>query len=312
MPLLEVRDLHTHFPTPLGVVRACNGISFAVNAGEVLGLVGESGSGKTIAALSILGLVPPPGRIVAGSIRFAGEELVGAPEWRLRQLRGRSIGMVFQDAGRALDPVHTIGGHLREAAGPGTDAGALLERVGLSPRLAGRFPHQLSGGQRQRAMIAIAIARNPPLIIADEPTTAVDTISQVQVVRELVRIQRELGCALIVISHHLGLISRVADRVAVMYLGRILEQNTVAGFAHEPLHPYTRALLAATPTLEGGQRLASIPGLPARMTEVPPGCPFHPRCAHVIARCTVEVPALRALESGRAAACHLLDEEVMA
>jgi oligopeptide/dipeptide ABC transporter ATP-binding protein len=312
MSLLEVRDLHTTFPTPAGVVRACDGVSFEVGAGEVLGIVGESGSGKTIAALSVLGLVPPPGRIEQSSVRLNGEELVGAPEKRLRQIRGRQIGMIFQDAGRALDPVHTIGSHLKEAAGRGAGPVDLLARVGLSRDIAGRYPHQLSGGQRQRAMIAVAIARNPPLVIADEPTTAVDSVTQIQVLRELVRIRGELGCALIVISHNMGLISRIADRVAVMYLGRIVEQNSVAGFALRPLHPYSRALLAATPSLEGGERLTSIPGTPARMTEVPAGCAFHPRCPHVAAECEIDRPHLRDFGDRTSAACHLLGGQIPA
>ena len=311
--LLEVRHLHTVFPTPFGTVRACNDVSFDVAPGEVLGIVGESGSGKTLTALSVLGLVPPPGRIEAGSIRFAGEELVGAPESRLRQLRGRDVGMVFQDAGRALDPVHTIASQLREAAASKlADVGALLARVGLDGRLASRYPHELSGGQRQRAMIAIAIARNPRLVIADEPTTAVDSISQIQVLRELARIQRELGCALIVISHNLGLISRLADRVMVMYLGRVMEQNRVADFVSAPRHPYAQALLAATPSLDQDRRsgrLAGIGGMPARMTEIPSGCPFHPRCPHADALCATDVPVWREFAGGSGAACHLLADD---
>lgn len=309
MALLEVRHLATVFPTPFGPIRACNDVSFHVEPGEVLGIVGESGSGKTLTALSVLGLVPPPGRVEAGSIRFAGEELRGAPEPRLRRLRGREIGMVFQDAGRALDPVHTIASQLREAAGRDANVRALLGRLGLDGRLAARYPHELSGGQRQRAMIAIAIARNPRLVIADEPTTAVDSISQIQVLRELARIQRELGCALIVISHNLGLISRLADRVLVMYLGRVMEQNAVSAFVRAPRHPYAQALLAATPSLDQDRhsgRLAGVRGTPARMIEVPPGCPFHPRCPHATARCAAEVPAWLSYPDGSGAACHLL------
>jgi oligopeptide/dipeptide ABC transporter ATP-binding protein len=311
MALLEVHHLVTSFPTPFGTVRACNDVSFEVQPGEVVGIVGESGSGKTLTALSVLGLVPRPGRVESGSIRFAGEELVGARDSRLRQLRGREIGMVFQDAGRALDPVHTIASQLREAAGKDCDPGALLARVGLDRRLASRYPHELSGGQRQRAMIAIAISRNPRLVIADEPTTAVDSISQIQVLRELARIQRELGCALIVISHNLGLISCLADRVVVMYLGRIAEQNDVRAFVRAPRHPYARALLAATPSLDADRRtarLAGIRGLPARMTEIPPGCPFHPRCPVALPRCAEETPAWRAFPDGSGAACHVVDD----
>jgi oligopeptide/dipeptide ABC transporter ATP-binding protein len=312
MALLEVRDLHTVFPTPFGPIRACDGVSFDVEPGEVVGIVGESGSGKSIAALSILGLVPPPGRVERGSIRLDGEELAGASERRLRQLRGTAIGMVFQDAGRALDPVQNVRAHLREAAGRTADEPRLLERVGLSPTLLGRYPHELSGGQRQRVMIAIAIARNPRLVIADEPTTAVDSISQVQVLRELVRIRRELGCALIVISHNLGLVSRVADRVVVMYLGRVLERNTIARFVAGPRHPYARALLAATPSLTADGPLAAIPGTPARMTEVPSGCVFHPRCPHAGPECVATRPALRPLPAGELVACHMVHDAAAA
>jgi oligopeptide/dipeptide ABC transporter ATP-binding protein len=311
MALLEVRNLHTVFPTPFGPVRACNDVSFDVQPGEILGIVGESGSGKTLTALSVLGLVPAPGRIEAGSIRFSGQELVGAPAERLRLLRGRDVGMVFQDAGRALDPVHTIASQLREAGGKEADVHALLGRVGLDGRLAARYPHELSGGQRQRAMIAIAIARNPRLVIADEPTTAVDSISQIQVLRELARIQRELGCALIVISHNLGVISRLADRVMVMYLGRVMEHNDVTEFVGAPRHPYAQALLGATPSLtieRRSGRLAGIQGLPARMTEIPPGCPFHPRCPIAVGKCATDVPAWRAFPDGGGAACHLVTD----
>jgi oligopeptide/dipeptide ABC transporter ATP-binding protein len=187
-------------------------------------------------------------------------------------------------------------------------ASRALENVGLDRNLLSRHAHELSGGQRQRAMIAIAIAGNPSLVIADEPTTAVDSVSQVQVLRELSRVQRELGCALIVISHNLGLVSRMADRVIVMYLGHVLEDNDVSSFSREPLHPYARALLAATPSLSSGDRLEGVPGQPGRMTEVPGGCPFHPRCRHALAACSATMPPLQAFGPARAA-CHLLAVE---
>ena len=311
MSLLDVRDLHTHFPTPHGTVRACNGVSFRVERGEILGIVGESGSGKTIAALSVMGLVPKPGAIVAGSIRFNGEELTAAHPSRLRALRGREMGMVFQDASRALDPVQTIGSALREAGAPGAAAERALERVGLPGSLRTRYPHQLSGGQRQRAMIAIAIARNPALVIADEPTTAVDAVSQVHVLRELVRVQRELGCGLIVISHNMGLVSRIADRVVVMYLGTVLEDAPVRQFVAGPAHPYSRALLASAPALQPAGRLQSIPGQPGRMTEIPAGCVFHPRCQHTGAHCMTRAPRPLAVAPGHTASCHLLDGQAV-
>ena len=307
MSLLAVRDLHTTFPTPLGNVRACCGVSFDIKPGEVLGIVGESGSGKTVAALSILGLVPHPGVIEHGSILFDGAELVGAREAVLARIRGHRIGMVFQDAGRALDPVHTVATHLREAGGRCTDLEALLSRVGLSAPVLRRYPHQLSGGQRQRVMIAIAIARNPQLLIADEPTTAVDSVTQVHVLRELVRVQRELGCALIVISHNLGLVARMADRIAAMYLGHVVEIAPVKAFVRDAQHPYSQALLQATPRLDAPERMASIPGQPDSLTNLPAGCVFHPRCLLATDECSVAQPVPRRLAPDHQAACHLLE-----
>jgi len=229
---------------------ACTSVDVEVEAGEIVGMVGASGSGKTVTALAVTGLIPPPGRVVAGSIRFDGEELVGAPPARLRQLRGRQIGLVFQDASRALDPVHTVDHHLGEAAGDRSRAGrpvraTLLERVGLGPDLLGRFPHQLSGGQRQRVMIAVATARRPRLVIADEATSAVDSITQLQVLTELRRACDDLGCALLVISHDLGVISRMADRVVVVDAGATVEEGPVDDVLTRPRHPATRRMLAA-------------------------------------------------------------------
>ncbi len=308
MALLEVNDLTTTFATDRGPVRACDGVSFEVERGEVLGIVGESGSGKTIAALSVMGLVPPPGVIERGSIRFDGEELRGAPEHRYRDLRGRQIGMVFQDAGRALDPVHTVRSHLREASGRQDDHGALLQRVGLDADLLDRYPYQLSGGQRQRVMIAIAIARDPALIIADEPTTAVDALTQVALLAELMRLRHELGAALILVSHNLGLISRVADRVAVMYLGQILELSPTAELVREPGHPYSAALLRATVPLDGdGTRLEGVGGNPDSLLDPPSGCVFSRRCPHADDSCAMSRPALVATAPGRHSACHHLD-----
>ncbi|MGH3753418.1 MAG: ABC transporter ATP-binding protein [Pseudonocardiaceae bacterium] len=262
-----------------------------------------------MAALAVLGLVPPPGVVEGGSIRFDGAELVGAAPARLRELRGRRIGMVFQDPARALDPVRRVGYHLAEAVGGGrigrVGGAALLARVGLPAELLRRYPHQLSGGQQRRVMIACAIAGDPELLIADEPTSALDAVSQVLVLRELMRIRAENGCALLLISHQLGLVSRVADRLAVMYLGQLMEQAGVAALGRDAAHPYTRALLAATPGGTPGEPVRPIPGPPGVLTDVPPGCPFHPRCALAQPQCRIERPALRRLGGASAAACHL-------
>ena len=241
-PLLTVKGLAVAFP---GCPTACTAVDLEVDAGEIVGVVGASGSGKTMTALAVTGLIPPPGRVTAGSVRFDGEELIGAPATRLRRLRGREIGLVFQDASRALDPVHTVDHHLREAGGVDADRPALLARVGLGPGLLDRYPHQLSGGERQRVMIAVATARNPRLVIADEPTSAVDAITQVHVLSELRRIKDELGCALLLISHDLGLISRLAARVVVLDAGATVEAGSVHEVLTRPRHPATRAMLAA-------------------------------------------------------------------
>ncbi len=240
-----VKGLWVEFP---GCQPACTAVDVEVGAGEIVGMVGASGSGKTMTALAVAGLVPPPGRVAAGSIRFDGEELVGAPPARVRQLRGREIGLVFQDASRALDPVRTVDHHLQEATGVKGKAGlegraALLERVGLDRGLLARYPHQLSGGQRQRVMIAVATARRPRLVIADEPTSSVDAITQVQVLTELRRATEDLGCALLVISHDLGVISRLADRVVVVDAGATVEEGPVGDVLTRPRHRATRALL---------------------------------------------------------------------
>ena len=245
-PLLAIEDLSVEFPYGHRgelATRPCADLSLSVAAGQVVGLVGASGSGKTMLALAVCGLLPPRAQVVAGSVRLEGEELIGASAHRWREVRGRRIGLVFQDAGRALDPVRTIGHHLREAGGSSCNPAEMLQRVGLARALAARYPHQLSGGQRQRAMIAVATARGPRLLLADEPTSSVDAITQVHVLRELVRAQRELGCGLLIISHDIGVISRVADDVVVLDQGRVVEHGPTKRMLQEPTSEVTRALV---------------------------------------------------------------------
>jgi peptide/nickel transport system ATP-binding protein len=297
--LLEIDDLKVHFFLRDGVVQAVDGMSLAVGRGEVLGLVGESGSGKTVTGFAILGLVDPPGRVVAGSIRFRGDELVGRPDAELRRMRGRDIAMVFQDPMMTLNPVlridtqmiEAITAHERVSARAArARARAALAAVGIaSPaeRLAA-YPHQLSGGMRQRVAIAIALLHRPALVIADEPTTALDVTIQSQIVAEMQTLCAEAGTALIWITHDLALISGFADRVAVMYAGRIVEQGPIDAVLAAPLHPYTRGLIGSLPG--GGQPgapLEQIPGLPPSPMNLPPGCAFAPRCAHADAACGV-------------------------
>jgi peptide/nickel transport system ATP-binding protein len=296
--LLAIDDLKVQFPLRDGVVRAVDGVSLGVDAGEVLGLVGESGSGKSVTGFAILGLTDPPGRIAAGSIRFRGEELVGRSEAELRRMRGRDIAMVFQDPLMTLNPVlridtqmvEAITAHERVSARAArARARAALLAVGIaSPdeRLAA-YPHQLSGGMRQRVAIAIALLHRPALVIADEPTTALDVTIQSQIVSQMQALCAEAGTALVWITHDLALISGFADRVAVMYAGRIVEQGPVDAVLAAPLHPYTRGLIGSLPGgRTPGATLDQIPGLPPSPMNLPPGCAFAPRCPRADAACT--------------------------
>ncbi|EYF01509.1 ABC transporter ATP-binding protein [Chondromyces apiculatus] len=310
--LFEVKDLHTQFSTEEGVVRAVDGISFSVDRGEVLGIVGESGSGKSVTSLSILKLIPdPPGRITGGQILLeteAGktEDLVRASEARMEQIRGDRIAMIFQDPMTSLNPYLRIGAQLAEVlvlhkrmrrAEARARSIALLKEVGI-PAATSRiddYPHQLSGGMRQRVMIAMALLCDPDLLIADEPTTALDVTIQAQIL-DLIQERREAqGVAVILITHDLGVVARMADRVAVMYAGRIVEEASAEAIFHAPRHPYTIGLKRSVPRLDvaRGQRLSPIPGMPPSLARVPPGCPFHPRCEHVMAVCREKVPETR-------------------
>ena len=301
--LLEVRDLQTHFHTRAGVLKAVNGVSFTLERGEILGLVGESGSGKSVTGFSLIGLVDPPGRIAAGSsIRFDGTELVGLPQAQMRALRGKRIAMIFQDPAATLNPVLTIGQQMTMAvqAHGGGGAGAAralaarsLTRVGI-PDAAARldaYPHEFSGGMRQRVAIAIALLHEPELIIADEPTTALDVSIQAQILAEMKALAKESGTALIWISHDLATVSALADRVMVMYAGRIVERGTVAEVLRAPIHPYTRGLLDSLPALAApGEKLAQIPGSAPSLLALPPGCPFAPRCPRASEACRADPP----------------------
>jgi oligopeptide/dipeptide ABC transporter ATP-binding protein len=315
-PLLSVRGLVTTFRTESGVFRAVDDVSFDVAPGEVLGIVGESGSGKSVTALSILGLLPdPPGRIAAGSIRFDGRELVGLSKKDLRALRGPSIGMIFQEPMTSLNPVFRIGDQIIEtirAHEPVSKAQArqraigLLDRVGIAmaQRRLDDYPHQLSGGMRQRVMIAIALACAPRLLLADEPTTALDVTIQAQLLDLLRDIQRDTGMAVVIITHNMGVIAEFADRVLVMYAGRVAEQGGVDAVFTTPRHPYTRGLLGSTPSLERDEpRLPTIPGVLPQLTEVLPGCRFAPRCGLRTAACEQGRPPLADAGEGQQAAC---------
>jgi len=310
-PLLAVRDLSTHFLTRAGVVRAVERVSFTLDRGEILGLVGESGSGKSVTGFSLIGLVDPPGRIVGGSIRFDGQELVGLPPAGMRSLRGRRIAMVFQDPAATLNPVLTVGAQMELAvrAHGGRDAraraAAMLGRVGI-PEAAARldaYPHEFSGGMRQRVAIAMALLHQPDLIIADEPTTALDVSIQAQILAEMRNLAKSFGTALIWISHDLATVSALANRVMVMYAGRIVESGPVGAVLRAPRHPYTRGLLDSLPSMaKPGERLAQIPGTTPSLLALPPGCAFAPRCPRADAACTVDPPLVEI--EGRPVRCH--------
>ena len=316
MSLLEVRNLTTAFQTERGEITAVEDVSFDLDAGEILGIVGESGSGKSVTALTIMGLLPrPPARVVGGSIRFAGEELTTMPEKRLEGIRGSGISMVFQEPMTSLNPVFSIGEQMMEtlraherlsSRDQFSRAVSMLDKVGIpsAARRMADYPHQLSGGQRQRVMIAMALACNPKLLIADEPTTALDVTIQAQVLDLLMDLRDELGMAIIVITHNMGVIAETADRVMVMYAGRVAEQAPVAELFERPRHPYTRGLLSCVPTLEQDTtRLIAIPGSLPEPSRRPPGCRFAPRCRYRIEACRAALPPLVEDEGGHLVAC---------
>jgi oligopeptide transport system ATP-binding protein len=326
-PLLEVKDLHTEFRTGAGLVRAVDGISYTVDPGETVAIVGESGSGKSVSALSLLRLIPnPPGRITAGEVLFAGRDLMRLSEEAMRRVRGSDIGMVFQEPMTSLNPVLTIGRQITETIEQhrGVDRAAadrraveLLGLVGIAdaPRRLEQYPHQLSGGMRQRIMIAIALACDPKLIIADEPTTALDVTIQAQILELMQQLTRRLGVALIIITHNLGVVARYAHRVNVMYAGRIVESGNAAALYHAPRHPYTIALLRSVPRLDRPRqaRLDPIEGSPPDLTRLDPGCSFRPRCRFAVAACAAAPPPLLpAGAAGQLSACFRSHELAVA
>jgi oligopeptide/dipeptide ABC transporter ATP-binding protein len=313
--LLDVRDLTVEFEADGRTLRAVDAVSFAVRRGEIVGLVGESGAGKSLTSEAILRLIRcPPGRIT-GEVWFRGQNLLTLDEPALARIRGKDIAMIFQNPAGSLNPVFRVGDQLYEAmalhlAEPRRTlrarAGEILARVGI-PSAATRardYPHQFSGGMAQRVMIGMGISCVPSLLIADEPTTALDVTIQAQVLSLIRQLARETGAAVLLVSHDLGIISQMCDRVIVMYAGRVAEAASIATVFRAPAHPYTRALIDCLPRLEGPGRLGTIAGVMPGLSALPPGCRFHPRCPRAEARCTTESPALRAIGSGHLAACH--------
>jgi peptide/nickel transport system ATP-binding protein len=303
-PLLSVRDLEVSFNTEEGVVRAVDGVSFDVHPGEILAVVGESGSGKSVTAMTLLGLTRSPNANFGGTATFGGTELIGASEAELRKIRGAEIAMIFQDPMTSLNPVHRIGSQIEEqilAHDEVTDAQAreraieLLERVGI-PRAKERaraYPHEFSGGMRQRVMIALALSCDPKVLIADEPTTALDVTIQAQILERIRDLRREIGAAVILVTHDLGVVAELADRVAVMYAGRIVEQGTLDEIFYDPQHPYTWGLLGSIARVDRDRpdRLPAIAGMPPSLADRPEGCHFRPRCPHAFGQCT-QIPPL--------------------
>jgi peptide/nickel transport system ATP-binding protein len=310
---LDVRDLRVEFPTRRGTLTALDGVTFSIAPGEVLGVVGESGAGKSITGLAIIGLLEPPGRIAAGEVRLEGRRIDNLPPEEMRKLRGRKIGVIFQDPLTSLNPLYTIGRQLEETIlahlpmskrDAHTRALALLGEVGI-PAPAARYshyPHQFSGGMRQRVVIALALAAEPRLLIADEPTTALDVSIQAQIIALLKRLAAERGAAVMLITHDMGVIAETAHRVAVMYAGRIVEVGSVRDVIHAPKHPYTVGLMGSIPRIAAKRsRLVQIDGAMPRLNAIPPGCAFHPRCVRRFERCFAERPDLMPAGASRAA-----------
>jgi peptide/nickel transport system ATP-binding protein len=319
--LLEVRDLHVEFHTRDGVAKVINGVSYHLDAGETLAVLGESGSGKSVTAQAIMGILDmPPAVIPSGQIFYDGSDLLQMPEEQRRQVRGKQIAMIFQDALSALNPVFPVGwqigetlrhreGLSRAAARQRTIELMDLVKIPAARQRIGNYPHQFSGGMRQRVMIAMALAMSPRILIADEPTTALDVTVQAQIMDLLGDLRRELNMAMILITHDLGVVADVADRIAVMYAGRIIEHADVHSLYAKPAHPYTLGLLESIPRLDQrGQELSTIKGLPPNLMNIPSGCPFHPRCPYAQQVCVDVVPSNLALGNDRTSACHFAQE----
>jgi len=316
-PLLEVRDLKVHFPTPDGLVRAVDGISFTLERGETLGVVGESGSGKSVTFLTVMGLTGTGSAVIEGQVLFEGQDLLRLPPEQMRRIRGAAIGMVFQDPMTSLHPFYKVGDQIAEAILAHRDVGKkeafghaieMLRRVQMpnAEERARQYPHEFSGGMRQRAMIAMALALDPRLLIADEPTTALDVTVQAQILQLIDRLKSEFDVGVVLITHDLGVVADVAQSVMVMYAGRAIEKGTRDEIFTRPLHPYTWGLLESIPQIDRQvQRLVPIKGLPPSLIHVPKGCAFHPRCPHRFAQCDSEVPALTNRGGGHPDACHL-------
>jgi peptide/nickel transport system ATP-binding protein len=311
--ILEVRDLKVEFPTRRGTLQALDGVSFAIAPGEVLGMVGESGAGKSITGMAVIRLLEPPGRIASGEVYLEGRRIDNLPHEEMRKLRGRRIGVIFQDPLTSLNPLYTIGRQLAETIVTHLPMGkraardralSLLREVGI-PAPEARFdhyPHQFSGGMRQRVVIALALAAEPKLLIADEPTTALDVSIQAQIIALLKRVAKDHGAAVMLITHDMGVIAETAQRVAVMYAGRIVEIGGVQEVIHAPKHPYTVGLMGSIPRISAQKhRLVQIEGAMPRLNAIPPGCPFNPRCPHRFDRCVVERPDLIPAGASRAA-----------
>lgn len=321
-PLLEVRHLRVEFPTRHGTLVALDDISFEIAPGEILGVVGESGAGKSLTGAAIIGLLEPPGRIASGEILFEGRRIDQLPAEQMRRVRGRSIGAIFQDPLTSLNPLYTIGRQLTETIRTHLPLSAeqarerairLLEETGIqaAAQRIDQYPHQFSGGMRQRVVIALALAAEPKLIVADEPTTALDVSVQAQIISLLKRLCKEHGAAVMLVTHDMGVIAEACDRVAVMYAGRIAEVGPVQAVIHAPAHPYTAGLMGSIPSMDDErERLLQIDGAMPRLTAIPSGCAYHPRCPRVFARCAAERPGLLPAGSTRAA-CWLHAPEVL-
>ena len=323
MALLDVQDLSVEFPTRRGTLRALDGISLSIEPGEVLGVVGESGAGKSLTGAAIIGLLEPPGRVSGGAVLLDGQRIDHLSEDRMRRIRGRQIGAIFQDPLTTLNPLYTVGRQLVETmqahlglsdADARKRAVGWLEMVGIpaAARRVDAYPHEFSGGMRQRVVIALALCAEPRLVIADEPTTALDVSIQAQIIALLKRLTREHGTAVMLVTHDMGVIAETADRVAVMYAGRIIEVGPVRAVVKHPAHPYTEGLMGSIPSLETRvDRLRQIDGAMPRLSAIPPGCPYNPRCPRVFDRCLVERPPL--LDAGATlAACWLHDHKAPA